>query len=223
MPVIWTVERVDTLLNGFESGLKNLQLAALIGTTVAGIKAKLAKLGQLRDEVPDRTTKAQLVVANKQFLSLLRMHHPERAPPRKPLPKKIKIVAPPKVEIVPEPPPPPPMFDAPTGHEICEIVCRFYDIRKVEIMSPRRTDVLARARRIVSKLCIEFTTLSLPGIGKILCRDHTTILHGLRELNKTLTENQQLSDEMNVLRGKIRARWDIGDNAFNNAEKSVAA
>ena len=53
------------------------------------------------------------------------------------------------------------------------------------VLSETRTRRIVRARWVVAKVLRDGLMLSLPQIAKALCkRDHTTILHGLREIEK---------------------------------------
>lgn len=73
----------------------------------------------------------------------------------------------------------------PTLHELLKVVSEEMGIGVIDIMSPRRSAPVVRARHIyyyVAKLC---TSKSLVQIGKHCAdRDHTTVLHGIRKVER---------------------------------------
>lgn len=58
-----------------------------------------------------------------------------------------------------------------------------------DLKSAARQRPLARARQRAMWLIAKQTELSLPQIGKIFNRDHTTVLHAIRYMNRTLGAN----------------------------------
>lgn len=55
-----------------------------------------------------------------------------------------------------------------------------YGVRQDELMSRSKADRIVRARHFVCYWACRLTSLSLPRLGQLLGRDHTTILHGAR-------------------------------------------
>lgn len=51
-----------------------------------------------------------------------------------------------------------------------------------DVVGPRRPRPLALARQIAMYLCRELTDYSLPELGVIFQRDHTTVLHGEQKI-----------------------------------------
>lgn len=58
--------------------------------------------------------------------------------------------------------------------------CRLFKLRLEDIKSHRRPHRLIFARQFVMYWMIRRTGLSLPQIGRLLNRDHTTLIHGRR-------------------------------------------
>ena len=65
--------------------------------------------------------------------------------------------------------------------EILAAVCVVRKIDKTDLLSPRRTPKTVTIRHEAYWLVKKLTKLSLPQIGRILERDHATILHGVRK------------------------------------------
>lgn len=72
------------------------------------------------------------------------------------------------------------------GHKIAVEVAAKLGISLRELKSARRFRYLVEARQEAMSLMYEKTSLSMPQIGKILNRDHTTVLHGIRQHKKRL-------------------------------------
>lgn len=63
--------------------------------------------------------------------------------------------------------------------DIARMICVALNVRKIDLISHRRTKRVAFARQAVCYWACRLTAHSLPEIGKFLGgRDHTTVLHG---------------------------------------------
>lgn len=63
-------------------------------------------------------------------------------------------------------------------------VCRHGGIARAELLSPARQAPVVRARQIAALLLRERTGQSYPRIARWLQRDHTTVLHGVRQARR---------------------------------------
>lgn len=78
-----------------------------------------------------------------------------------------------------------------TAQKIARSIAKAYGYTLKELVSSRRNHHLARARQHAMWEIRRNTTLSLPHIGKILGgRDHTTIIHGLRQHEKRMANGE---------------------------------
>jgi hypothetical protein len=67
---------------------------------------------------------------------------------------------------------------------VLRIVVEHFGITKRDLISERRTAEIVKPRMIACWLMRNFTTMSLPTIGKKLGRrDHTTVLNAVRKIN----------------------------------------
>jgi chromosomal replication initiation ATPase DnaA len=64
-------------------------------------------------------------------------------------------------------------------------VAKITGVPQDDILSPKRDRVTARARQMVMWKAHQ-EGHSLPAIGKVLQRDHTSVLHGVRAINRRL-------------------------------------
>ena len=53
-------------------------------------------------------------------------------------------------------------------------------------------------------LCKQLTPRSLPEIGKKFgSRDHTTVMHAVRQIEKLMGEDRQLADDVELLKRRL--------------------
>tara|TARA_R100000900_G_scaffold81380_1_gene63927 strand:- start:3018 stop:3455 length:438 start_codon:yes stop_codon:yes gene_type:complete len=65
-------------------------------------------------------------------------------------------------------------------YTLLKIVCDYYDVTHKEIRAHSRLPLYVNARRIFCFLCRKFTEKSLYNIGRLIDRDHATVLHQTR-------------------------------------------
>jgi len=91
-----------------------------------------------------------------------------------------------------------------TIDDIQRKVADHYNLRLVDMSSPRRSRSVARPRQVAMYLCKHLTTRSLPEIGrKFGGRDHTTVLHGVNKIEQLRAEDKALDEDINLIRRKI--------------------
>jgi len=91
-----------------------------------------------------------------------------------------------------------------TIENIQKIVCSNYKISKNEMLSPRRSRYLVRPRQIAMYLAKNLTSKSLPDIGREFSnRDHTTVIHSVKIINKLKLIDGDLSKNLEKLKNDI--------------------
>ncbi len=94
-----------------------------------------------------------------------------------------------------------------TPELIISEVCRFYSLKKTELLSSKRQQTFTYPRQIAIYLCRELTDLSFPSIGKIFGgRDHTTVIHSYNKICDLLSREHQCFQEIQVLIRKIKEK-----------------
>ncbi len=84
--------------------------------------------------------------------------------------------------------------------EIQKAICDFYKIRISDLLSAKRTQIIARPRQIAMTLSKELTQHSLPTIGNAFGgRDHTTVLHAQKTVNSLRKTDEKFDREYNLL------------------------
>ena len=93
------------------------------------------------------------------------------------------------------------------------IVCKFFKISKNEMLSSRRSRYLVRPRQTAIYLTKILTSKSLPEIGREFSnRDHTTIIHSVKTIEKLKEKDQNMVDNINKLKNQI---------LYNNKENEI--
>jgi len=88
---------------------------------------------------------------------------------------------------------------------IQKTVADFYRIKIIELLSKKRTRVIARPRQIAMALARELTQLSLPEIGNAFGgRDHSTVLHACKTIESLRNTDSALNADFNLLNQTLR-------------------
>ena len=100
-----------------------------------------------------------------------------------------------------------------TIDQIQTVVCKFFKISKNEMLSSRRSRYLVRPRQTAIYLTKILTSKSLPEIGREFSnRDHTTIIHSVKTIEKLKVKDLDMVDNINKLKNQI---------LYNNAENEI--
>lgn len=87
-----------------------------------------------------------------------------------------------------------------TIENIQKTVCEYYKLTSKEMLSKKRTRSIARPRQLAMALTKEMTTHSLPEIGEAFGgRDHTTVMHACKTIDKLRETETRLNEDYLVL------------------------
>ncbi len=93
------------------------------------------------------------------------------------------------------------------------LVCKFFKISKNEMLSSRRSRYLVRPRQTAIYLTKILTSKSLPEIGREFSnRDHTTIIHSVKTIERLKEKDPEVVDNINKLKNQI---------LYNNKENEI--
>lgn len=70
-----------------------------------------------------------------------------------------------------------------------EVVAEWFDISIKDILGYRRSRNIVNARSVVAFILRNNTSMSLPEIGTLINRDHSSVIHAVRRI-KTLVDNE---------------------------------
>ena len=91
-----------------------------------------------------------------------------------------------------------------TIDRILEKVAKKYGLSVEDIKGAKRTKDIAYARHITIYMIRKLTDMSLPQIGKLFNRDHTTILSSIRNIQSEIGSNSVIDIEINELMKEIK-------------------
>ena len=89
--------------------------------------------------------------------------------------------------------------------DIQKLVASRYNVSRSDILSERRTAAVVKPRQIAMYLSKVLTLRSLPEIGRRFGgRDHTTVLHAVRKIEKQIGDDPVLGDEVELLKRMLQ-------------------
>ncbi len=92
-----------------------------------------------------------------------------------------------------------------TPQKIITTVAEKYNVSENDIYSNKRTSNIAKARHICIYLIKKLLDLSYPAIGRILKRDHTTMLHSYETIANEIKINSVFEIEINEMIKEFRS------------------
>ncbi len=88
---------------------------------------------------------------------------------------------------------------------IQKTVADFYRIKIADLLSKKRTRIIARPRQVAMCLARELTQFSLPEIGVAFGgRDHTTVMYACKTIESLRTQDAALNADFNLLNQTLR-------------------
>ena len=93
-----------------------------------------------------------------------------------------------------------------TIDKIFAAVYKKYNIAKEEVVGKRRNKEIANARHVAIYLIREITEISLPNIGKIFDRDHSTVMSSLEWVRRRIMAEPIFNADIENLRKEIQGR-----------------
>jgi len=92
-----------------------------------------------------------------------------------------------------------------TIEEIQKRISSYYNIRLKEMCSKKRSRNFSLPRQVAMYASKQLTTMSLPVIGEQFDRDHTTVLHAVRKIDRLMQDSSEFREEiqrlLSVLKG----------------------
>lgn len=86
-------------------------------------------------------------------------------------------------------------------------VCKFYGISSAELVGNKRSQNIVYPRQVAMYLSRELTDLSLPRIGSEFGgRDHTTVMHAKAKIEKLISEDRDVYNQIQSLTNLIKQK-----------------
>jgi len=91
-----------------------------------------------------------------------------------------------------------------TPKQIIQTVANFYDLKEKDMLSASRKKEIVKPRQVAMFLLREELKSSFPFIGrKFGGKDHTTAIYAYEKISKNLEKDNNLSDEINLIKQRI--------------------
>ena len=90
--------------------------------------------------------------------------------------------------------------------KIIEIVCKFYAIKKEEMLARKRTKNVAEARQVAMYLITEYLSLPLEAVGNIFGKDHATVIYAKNKIADDIKKSKKLEVQVNDIRQMIEGK-----------------
>jgi len=88
--------------------------------------------------------------------------------------------------------------------QLIDVVAEYFDIKQIDLLGKSREKKLAFPRQIIMYLLREEMKTSYPAIGEELGgRDHTTAMHAYEKISNLLKEDEQLKQDLELIREKL--------------------
>lgn len=89
---------------------------------------------------------------------------------------------------------------------IIKTVADYYRLRISDLLSKKRTRSIARPRQMAMTITKELTNMSLPAVGEAFGgRDHTTVMHAMKTINKLRREDADLNQDYHKLKMLVQS------------------
>ena len=90
--------------------------------------------------------------------------------------------------------------------KIQSTVADYYGLPHDEMISSRRGNrSVTRPRQIAMYLAHALTPRSYPDLGRRFRRDHTTIMHGVSQIDRLLREDSEIASDVEELKKRLAA------------------
>jgi chromosomal replication initiator protein len=88
-----------------------------------------------------------------------------------------------------------------TIEEVIKAVCRYYNIRPIDLKSQKRAKQIALSRQVAMFLCRELTSDSFPEIGsRFGGKDHSTVIHSVNKIDGLVKEDEGVKKDIAEIR-----------------------
>ncbi|MBO7736946.1 MAG: chromosomal replication initiator protein DnaA [Clostridia bacterium] len=90
-----------------------------------------------------------------------------------------------------------------TPEAIIKSVCSYYKVTKTELLGKHKKQEVVRARQICAYLMCEMLSLPLVNVGKLLSRDHATIIHSRNKIGEYIKVNDRIAKDVDDIKNIV--------------------
>ena len=93
----------------------------------------------------------------------------------------------------------------PTVTDVMRVVSECTGIARSKLRSHRRKPEITRARAMVCYLAREYTAVSWPTLGRMLCKDHTTAIYAAEAAERYMARDEAYRRQVSTVAIKLLA------------------
>lgn len=90
--------------------------------------------------------------------------------------------------------------------KIIDIVCKFYGVKKEDLLARKRTKNIAEARQIAMYLVTEYLNIPLEAVGDIFGKNHATVIYAKNKVAEDIKQFKKLEIQINDIRQMIEGK-----------------
>jgi chromosomal replication initiator protein len=105
--------------------------------------------------------------------------------------------------------------------EIRKIVCQFYGVTQEQLEGKRGKGILPWARQVFCYMCKKYTRFTQKGIGDLINRDHTTIIHSVRIVNDNIYTYPEFKEQIDSIESNISDKIYTKVLTIKNSEEGI--
>jgi len=87
---------------------------------------------------------------------------------------------------------------------IISTTASYFELSVDELKGSNRTASIALARQVAMYLCRDLTDLSLPKIGLLFDRDHTTVMHAFRKISEIMITDRRIFNTISEITSRLK-------------------
>lgn len=91
------------------------------------------------------------------------------------------------------------------GH-ILDSICKFYNIKKEELLARKRTKEIAQARQVAMFLISEMLSMPLAAVGNIFGKDHATVIYAKNKISEDMQKNKKFATEISDIKQMVKGK-----------------
>jgi len=90
--------------------------------------------------------------------------------------------------------------------KIIDAVCKFYNIKKDELLARKRTKEIAQARQVAMYLIFDMLDMPLVAIGNIFGKDHATVIYAKTKVTEDMAKDKKFATEVSDIRQMVKGK-----------------
>ena len=92
------------------------------------------------------------------------------------------------------------------ANKVLDCVCKFYSIKKEDLLGRKRTKEIAQTRQIAMYLISDLIPMPLLAIGSIFGKNHATVIYAKNKITEDMANSKKLAIEINDIRQMVKGK-----------------